>query len=154
MTQIPLIGYASRWSVAPGQRIEFKVSSSSAHPFQARLVRVVSADPNPEGPGIIEHPVAARFDGEYPSCTQPVALGSYLRAVPDPAARGVLAGLQSFTLAAFVWPTLPDQGLQSVMAWRSRDGATGCALAIGFRHAGPIVAHRKRDLRGICLQGD
>ena len=79
---LPLTGYADRFSVAPGQTIAFKVSSAAATPYQVRLVRLISGDPNPAGPGIKEEPVPAPFAASYPSRVQPVPLGSYVR-VPD-----------------------------------------------------------------------
>ena len=58
---IPLIGYADRLSVRPGETIDFKVSSQGPAPFEASLVRIVCADPNPAGPGIQEVRLAADF---------------------------------------------------------------------------------------------
>lgn len=46
------------------------MTSASEDPYYARLVRVVSADPNPVGPGLIEHELAASFQGSYPSRLQ------------------------------------------------------------------------------------
>ena len=91
---IPLIGYADRLSVRPGETIEFKVSSQDPAPFAASLVRIVCADPNPAGPGIQEVPVAADFAGSYPSRAQAVAPGSYGRV----AASGPLGSLDDLTL--------------------------------------------------------
>ena len=67
---LPLTGYADRFSVAPGETIAFKVSSALAGTYQARLVRVISGDPNPAGPGIRERDVPAPFAGSYPSRVQ------------------------------------------------------------------------------------
>ena len=64
---IPLIGYADRWSARPGETVAFKVSSRSAEPYRARMVRVISADPNPAGPGIKEEAVASDIEGSWPS---------------------------------------------------------------------------------------
>ena len=52
---IPIAGYADRWSVGHNETIEFKVSSELNQPYSVRLVRMTCADPNPDGPGIIEH---------------------------------------------------------------------------------------------------
>ena len=52
--RIPLIAYSDRFSARPGEKINFKVSSESKSPFKASLFKCVSADPNPEGMGIIE----------------------------------------------------------------------------------------------------
>ena len=76
---IPLIGYADRWSARPGETVAFKVSGRSAEPYRARLVRVISADPNPAGPGIKEEAVASDIEGSRPSRAQDAALGSYAR---------------------------------------------------------------------------
>ena len=49
---LPLSGYADRLSARPGESLDIKVSSLSQQPYQASLVRVRYADPNPEGPGV------------------------------------------------------------------------------------------------------
>ena len=76
---IPLTGYSDRLSAAPGERIAFKVSSTAAGPYRARLARVIHADPNPAGPGVKIEDLAARFAIERPSRVQPLAQGSYVR---------------------------------------------------------------------------
>ena len=76
---LQLAGYANRLSVRPGETIEFKVSSQLSDPYSARLVRVISADPNPAGPGLREEPVASSIERSYSSHEQPVHLGSFAR---------------------------------------------------------------------------
>jgi N,N-dimethylformamidase len=132
---LPLAGYADRFSVAPGETIAFKVSSTSPQPYQARLVRLISGDPNPAGPGIKEEPVAAPFAASYPSRIQPVPLGSYLR-VPDAPA---LRRLHSFTVIATVWPTLPGGGRQGIVARHDARTSTGFVLFLDERGAGVLV---------------
>ena len=132
---LPLTGYADRFSVAPGETIAFKVSSTAAAPYQVRLVRLISGDPNPGGPGIKEEPVPAPFAASYPSRVQPVPLGSYLR-VPDAPA---LRALGSFALVATVWPTLPGQGRQGIVARHDPAAGTGFALFLDDRGAGALV---------------
>lgn len=102
---LPLAGYADRLSVRPGETIAFKVSNATGTPVSTRLVRVISADPNPEGPGIREEPVDSTVrlvrEPEYYGFQR----GSY--AIID---GGIaLAGLSSFTLIATVQPTLPGR---------------------------------------------
>ncbi len=121
---IPLIGYADRLSARPGETIEFKVSGTGPEPYEARLVRVFNADPNPAGPGLLEEPVAAAFEGRYPSRAQPIRLGSYAR-VANPAP---LDGLQSLRLTARIWPTLPEAGRQAILA--RFDPGTGQGFAL------------------------
>lgn len=109
--RLPLIGYSDRLSVRPGQVIAFKVSSQSEAPFRAWLTRSISADPNPDGPGIQELPVAADFEGEYPSRLQPFDPGSYARVARGPA----FDATQGFTLDALIWPTIPADGRDQVI---------------------------------------
>ena len=109
---IPLIGYADALSARPGDTLNFKVSSTGAEPFEAQLIRIVCADPNPGGPGIIHEEIASDLDGAYPSRPQHYDLGSYVR-VPVPAP---LDPIKSFTLVATVWPTTPDKGRQGVIS--------------------------------------
>ena len=142
---LPLTGYADRFSVAPGQTIAFKVSSTAATPYQVRLVRLISGDPNPAGPGIKEEPVPAPFAPSYPSRVQPVPLGSYLR-VPDAPAFG---RLRSFTLVATIWPTLPDRGQQGIIARHDPARGAGFALFVDARGAGALVGNGRGGVHTV-----
>ena len=122
---IPLIGYADRLSLRPSETIEFKVSSTGSEPYEARLVRIICGDPNPDGPGIKEEDIQADFAGQYPSRPQDAIQGSY--ATVD---MGGYA-LESFTLVATIWPTRPDKPSQGVIGRYDPDTNTGFALAIG-----------------------
>ena len=59
------MGYADRFSVAPGETIQFMVSSEAAS-FRAALVRLIHGDANPAGPGYREEAVPSAADGTYP----------------------------------------------------------------------------------------
>ena len=132
---LPLIGYADRFSVAPGETIAFKVSSAQAAPYEARLVRVICGDPNPAGPGIRQREVPAPFAGSYPSRVQAVPLGSYGR-VPDAPA---LRRLTSMSATAIIWPTTPGKGRQGIIAKRDAATGAGFALWIDARGAGATI---------------
>ena len=142
---LPLTGYADRFSVAPGETIAFKVSSTAAMPYQVRLVRLISGDPNPAGPGIKEEPVAAPFAASYPSRVQPVPLGSYLRVPDSPALRR----LGSFTLVATIWPTTPGQGRQGIVARHEPNAGTGFALFVDDRGAGALVGDGRGSVAAV-----
>ena len=110
---VPLVGYADRLSGRPGDVIQFKVSSQLSDDYEARLVRVISADPNPDGPGMIEEEVVSSLTGRYPSRAQAFYPGSYARIE----GRLPPLGEQGLTLEALVWPTLvngEDQVIISV----------------------------------------
>ena len=132
---LPITGYADRYSVAPGESIAFKVSSTAREDYEARLVRVISGDPNPAGPGIREAPVEAAFAGRYPSRVQPIHNGSWAR-VADTAP---LDSLASFTVAATIWPTLPRLSRRQGLVSRI-DAATGAGFALEIDETGSLAA--------------
>jgi N,N-dimethylformamidase len=109
---IPLLGYVDRLSARPGDTLEFKVSSTSSEPFQARLMRSISADPNPDGPGVIEEDAARYFtQATYPSVHRPFAPGSY-----GIGQAGVTASPASeVILSAHIYPTLRSVQAQTVV---------------------------------------
>ena len=132
---LPITGYADRYSVAPGESIAFKVSSTTAEDYEARLVRVICGDPNPAGPGIRERPVEAAFAGRYPSRVQPIHNGSWARV----AGTAPLDALDSFTVTAAIWPTLPDLARRQGLVSRV-DDATGAGFTLEIDDAGSLAA--------------
>lgn len=123
---LPLIGYADRLSVRPGETIAFKVSSRGAAPFTASLTRIVCGDPNPDGPGLQSVDCSAQFNGHFPSRAQDCTLGSHAL-VPIPGS----VTLESFTVLATIWPTLPDDGPQAVLSWLDEPAGSGFELRAG-----------------------
>ncbi|WP_241665462.1 N,N-dimethylformamidase beta subunit family domain-containing protein [Teichococcus oryzae] len=73
----PVTGYLDRFSRRPGEKITAHVSLRHPGPCRARIVRVVSADPNPAGPGLDLRPVPEAFDHHFDGHHQPVRLGSW-----------------------------------------------------------------------------
>src|SRR6056297_4003455 len=51
---LPLAGYVDRLSARPGETLNFKLSNATGEAVEAALVRVVSADANPAGRGVLE----------------------------------------------------------------------------------------------------
>ncbi len=131
---LPLTGYTDRLSAAPGDTIEFKVSSVADQDYAARLVRVICGDPNPAGPGIKEQDLSSIFSGQYPSRLQDIALGSYGRVN-----NMVLNVASTFTLAVTIWPTTPEKGTQVVLACHESESATSISLVIDA--TGSMAAH-------------
>jgi N,N-dimethylformamidase len=120
----PLAGYADKLSVRPGETIRFQVASRGTGPVSAKLVRVISADPNPAGPGIIEEMLVAKVREIAKPATQRVPLGSF----------GVIEDLpvdyanRDFTVVALICPTQLKSSPQSIIS--HIDITTG--LAVGF----------------------
>lgn len=125
---LPLAGYADRLSVRPGETIGFKVSSQLAEKYDARLVRVICADANPAGPGILEEAIEASLAGSYPSRNQPIHAGAYAR-IDGTHDLSTGSGL---TFVATIWPTTPGNGRrQGIIASYDPNVRLGFALAVG-----------------------
>ena len=118
-------GYADRLSVARGETIRFMVSTP-AERFRTDLVRLIHGDPNPAGPGFKEEEIPSTLTGEHEGAVQPIHAGSYA-VVPDaPALR--LTG--SFTILAWIMPTLPEAGPQGIVSKWNDAERLGFALML------------------------
>ncbi len=69
-------GYGDRLSVAPGERIEFKVSCEEPGSYRADVVRLIHGDTNPAGPGFKEELLETGASGEYEGRFQATDAGS------------------------------------------------------------------------------
>jgi N,N-dimethylformamidase len=125
---LPLAAYADRMSVRPGETIAFKVSSMDDTPYTARLVRVISADANPAGPGLVEEPIEAEFAGAHKGRFQTVHAGSY-GIVEQSVDLGTMGSL---SLVATIWPTRLGIGRrQGILSAYDPAVRRGIAVAIG-----------------------
>jgi len=115
---LKITGYPDRHSVAPGETIAFKVSLEEGDSFEARLVRVVHGDCNPEGPGLKFPHVPTAVDGRHAGKPQRIDAGSYMEAASLPP-----LGAGAFTFFAMLWPTLLSRGPQTIAAqWEAESG--------------------------------
>jgi N,N-dimethylformamidase len=96
--ELPITGYLDRLSRRPGERFRVQVSVREPGRYRARLERVISADPNPEGPGLRFDDLSHRFDREFSGRRQSVRLGSYA-VIPAPARP---AGAVTWTVLAWI----------------------------------------------------
>ena len=102
-----LIGYSTKHTVRPGDKIEFKVSSLEGKAAYAQLVRVVNGDSLSK---YREHfktvPVKSSFEGQKVLANQELQLGSYVNI--DNATK--LDKVNEFTIGGFFYPTfLPSE---------------------------------------------
>ncbi len=125
MTDLPkltIVGYADRQSVAPGDTVRFMVSDEGgAKSYRARLFRMHSMDSYAGGCGLIEEEVQADFAKEYSARHQKITTGSYIRFQDDQQPESI----GSFTVQAYVWPTLPGEGRQTLMAYWNEEKQEG-----------------------------
>ena len=83
-TELPITGYLDRFSHRPGEAFTAFVSVRDGGRYRARLVRVLSGDPNPAGPGLRFEDLAHRFDQSFAGRRQPIHRGSYGRVTAGP----------------------------------------------------------------------
>jgi N,N-dimethylformamidase beta subunit-like, C-terminal/Concanavalin A-like lectin/glucanases superfamily len=108
---LKILGYPDRYSVAPGEKIAFKISLEEGTHFDARLVRVVHGDANPQGPGLKFHHVRSGADGRHQGKPQRIDAGSYVSVEGIPA-----LARAPFTVFAMIWPTMPKRASQTLFA--------------------------------------
>ncbi|MDQ6857781.1 MAG: LamG domain-containing protein [Chloroflexota bacterium] len=119
-----LIGYAEPWSVAPGERVRFMVSSDHRR-YRAGIVRLRHGDDRPGAPGLKEEPVSTDVDGDYEGVARTYPAGSFVLVPGAPALQP-----QSFSLAAWIFPTRPGRGPQGLLTKWSEADESGYALVI------------------------
>ena len=128
---LKLTGYPDRYSAAPGERVEFKISLEEGDTFEARLVRVIHGDANPQGPGLKFKHIPSSADGRHPGFRQPIDAGSFMSVADFPALDA------PFTFFVMIWPTLVRRDDQTILAqW---DAGLNTGLHIGLK-AGGFVA--------------
>lgn len=100
-----IVGYTDEISVAPGERIRFMVSCEEGiDRYQADIVRLISGDTQPGGPGYRHESVDTAVSGEYPGCTQETHAGSYALV----AHASAFEDLIDLHLQMMIYPTLPN----------------------------------------------
>ena len=117
-----IAGYTNQISAVPGDTLEFRISVYDDAPsYDAKLVRLMCTDSHKDGPGLVESPIEAPFNGEHEARHQPIHAGSYLLFDSIPA-------FESVTLLAFIWPTRIGHAAQAIMA-RQADAAIWFGVA-------------------------
>jgi len=121
-----LNGYSDVISAAPGETVRFYVSCDGPDTYDARIVRLISADDNPAGAAYRDEPVKAPCNGSHPGRHQVIHAGSHGVVAPAPAFQGD-AG---FTFQALVMATTPGRGRQAIMGTWSETGEAGASLIL------------------------
>ena len=141
---IRLLGYCDPWSVAPGEQVRFMVSCEGATHYRADLVRLRSARAGPAAPPAREEAIHSEVDGTYPARAQPILAGSFVEVPPSDA----IERLESFTVQACVWPTMPGERAQALLGTWSEASGRGFGLlldesgALALRLDGQVLSTR------------
>ena len=127
MTDIRLFGYSDPLTDKAGQPFDFMISAEGTGSVNAEVVRLVHGDFNKDGPGFIEEKVQSNISSKIDVKRQYTQVGSFI-VVQD---KDNLFSLDSsFTIHAFIWPTLPGNERQTIMGKWSVTNSKGYALGI------------------------
>ena len=139
-----ITGYSDRYSIRPGDDITFYVNSEKGEDYEAKLVRLIHGDTNPDGPGYKEEEIDAPFDGTHSGRNQKIHGGSYVIVPHDDR-----MSVSSFTIQAFIFPTTPTKGRQGILTkWVGRHRLRPLRRRRGL----PRALHRRRQERAHGLQ--
>lgn len=82
--RLAITGYLNRVSGRPGDALSVHVSAEGGGDYSADVVRILSADPNPAGPGLVYEPCDFGLAKHYPARSKDIDLGSYAQIASDP----------------------------------------------------------------------
>ena len=114
MQDVFIAGYSDKLSARPGETVTFFVSSHAREAFKATLHRSISADPNPDGPGIIEDDASTYFNPSwFASRYQGFTPGSFAQSAID-----LQADIKSdLVIKLWFMPKVLVAADQTLLAW-------------------------------------
>ena len=114
MQDVFIAGYSDKLSARPGETVTFFVSSHAREAFKATLHRSISADPNPDGPGIIEDDASTYFNPSwFASRYQGFTPGSFAQSTID-----LQADIKSdLVIKLWFMPKVLMAADQTLLAW-------------------------------------
>ena len=114
MQDVFIAGYSDKLSARPGETVTFFVSSHAREAFKATLHRSISADPNPDGPGIIEDDASTYFNPSwFASRYQGFTPGSFAQSTID-----LQADIKSdLVIKLWFMPKVLVAADQTLLAW-------------------------------------
>jgi N,N-dimethylformamidase len=135
-----LFGYVSALSVIAGGSLSVHVSTS-ADRFDADLVRIFHADPNPAGPGMRMEPVPGIALRGIRGARHGTPMGSHVL-VEQPVSFGAV---DSLSLGMLIWPTI----LSAEPAWVMELAGPRARISLGLDASG-LVLEVERDGQVAC----
>ena len=122
---LKITGYASEFSVRPGDKLDFHIHCKSQSKYQADIERLIHGDTNPEGPGFKEELVETTVNREYQGREQKTYNGSF----------ALVPNIHSFsgkniTIASLFYATTPYKGEQGLITKFVEKNSSGIGLFI------------------------
>ena len=125
MLEKKIVGYANEISVAPGDHIRFMISCAEGiESYRADIVRLLSGDTQPGGPGYRDEVLETTVSSEYPARHQDIHAGSFAF-VND---NEVFSGLNAISLMATIYPTFSTVRRACVLSKMDHHAGAGFAL--------------------------
>ena len=119
------------------------MSCAGAPRYRAEIRRVLSPEAGPAAPPFRTELVETPTNAEYNAREQPLRNGSWAMVPAHP----LIAGLESFTIQAFIWPTLPGSGRQAILGTWAETAGLGFGLTLD---AAGALELRVGDSRVAC----
>ena len=114
MNDVFLAGYSDKLSARPRDTIKFCVSSRASSNFKATLHRSISADPNPDGPGVIEEDASKYFKpANFSSRHQTFTPGSFAQGDKNLQAKAT----NEIAIKLWFMPSIVKASNQTLLAW-------------------------------------
>lgn len=135
---IHIHAYAQPLTLRAGENVQIMISAVGATSIDARLVRVIHGDAHPDGPGYVEEDIEHPANGMLAAGYQPVQHGNYL-SIEDPDGR--LCPRGALTFWAFIYPTMPGSGRQTLIGWCGGESIDGVRSypAFGIDEKGHLI---------------
>jgi len=127
MTDIRLFGYSDPLSAKAGEPIDFMISAEGTNTANAEISRLIHGDYNKEGPGFVEESIESDVPITIEVKRQYTQGGSFIK-VKDK--NNLLCLKKSFSMHAFIWPSMPGHERQTIMGRWSVSSSKGYALGI------------------------
>ena len=127
MTDIRLFGYSDPLSARAGEPIDFMISADGTDTVNAEVTRLMHGDYHKEGPGFLEAAVKTDLPKSLDVKLHYTQTGSFVK-VED--LDNLLSFKTSFTLHAFIWPSMFGNQRQTIMGKWSVTSSMGYALGI------------------------
>ena len=146
---LKLAAYADQMSIRPGQTIRFHASSHVVDPIEARIARVICADPNPAGPGIQLAAPETSLQALQAAKPETVPTGSYAFA-KGAGEYLTKRSVQTLTIVCRVKPTL--LGKQQTILSLAKGGKDASGVWLSLEADGSLTGAVRVGESCICAQ--
>ncbi len=145
--ELPLTGYSDKFSVSANDVISFKVSSLKNTNVKVVFKRIISSDPNPNGPGIIEEDLSKQINPmNFIAKHQPFFSGSSVISKKQLE----IKFNKNFIISAYFFSTLRKKSNQSILSVGNLNIYISHKNILSCRIGNFIIEGKEIDLKKWC----